>query len=98
MMQATDFRNLHDRAHIRPLDWPPTRCILLEHEVSAVIVREIAGQDAVQVAFVQDEDGARGDWMAGAPGNEADHLGSAVKKLGIRRPSRVATGGDAPAW
>jgi len=48
--------------------------------------------------------GARGDWMAGqrrtgrgrATKHEADHLGSADEKLGIRRPSRVAIGGDAP--
>ena len=25
MMQTADFRNLHDRAHLRPLDWPPIR-------------------------------------------------------------------------
>jgi hypothetical protein len=58
MMQATDFRNLHDRAHLRPLDWPPIRRILLEREVSScsVIVREIAGQDAAQVRFTKDED------------------------------------------
>jgi hypothetical protein len=49
--------------HARPCPPPaarlaPIRCILLEREVSAcpVIVREIAGQDAVQVAFAQDED------------------------------------------
>ena len=35
MMQTADFRNLYDRAHLRPLDWPPIRRILLEREVSA---------------------------------------------------------------
>jgi hypothetical protein len=58
VVQTADFRNLHDRAHLRPLDWPPIRRILLEREVSSrpVIVREIAGQGATQVAFAQDED------------------------------------------
>ena len=58
MMETADFRNLHDRAHLRPLDWPPIRCILLKREVSAcpVMVGEIAGQDAAQVAFAQNED------------------------------------------
>jgi hypothetical protein len=34
---TADFRNLHDRAHLRPLDWPPIRRILLEREVSACL-------------------------------------------------------------
>jgi hypothetical protein len=57
MMKTPDFGKRHDPAHFRPLDGPPIRRILLEPEVSSrpVIVREIAGQDAVQVAFAQDE-------------------------------------------
>ena len=58
MMKTADFGNLHDRAHLRRLDWPPMRRILLEREVSSrpVIVREVARQDTAQVAFAQDED------------------------------------------
>ena len=58
MMKTPDFGNLHDRTHLRPLDGPPIRRILLEREVSSrpVIVGDVARQDATQVAFVQDED------------------------------------------
>jgi Integrase core domain len=41
MMKTADFGNLHDRAHLRPLDWPPIRRILLEREVSSRPVRLI---------------------------------------------------------
>ena len=58
MMQATDFGNLHDRPHLWPLDWPHVWRILLEREVSPrlVIVEKVAGQEASQMAFAQDED------------------------------------------
>ena len=58
MMQATDFGNRHDRAHRRPLDGPDVRRILVEREVSsrAVIVREVAGQDAAEVPLAEHED------------------------------------------
>ena len=58
MMEAPDFGDLHDPAHLRPLDRPPVGCILLEGEVSSrtVIVRQVPGRDPVQVAFVQNED------------------------------------------
>ena len=58
MVQATDFGNLHDRPHLWPLDWPHVWRILLEREVSPrlVIVEKVAGQEASQVAFAQDED------------------------------------------
>ena len=57
MMEATDFGNRHELAHLRRLDGPPIRRVLLKREVSscAVVVREVAGQDAVQVPFAQDE-------------------------------------------
>jgi hypothetical protein len=57
MMQATDFGDLHDLAQRRRLDGPPLWCILLEREVSsgAVVVPEVACQDAPQVLFVQDD-------------------------------------------
>jgi hypothetical protein len=57
MMQATDFGNLHDLAHVRWLDGPSIRRILLERKVSscAVVVREVTGQDAAQVPFAQHE-------------------------------------------
>ncbi len=57
MVQATNFRNLHDLPDLGPLDWPPTRRIFPEGKVSscAVIVREVGSQQAAQVAFAQDE-------------------------------------------
>ena len=58
MMQAPDFGDLHDPAHLRPLDRPPVWRGLLEREMGsgAVIVREVRGQDATQVAFAQNDD------------------------------------------
>ena len=58
MMQATDLANLDDPAELRPLDWPCVGCIFVEREMGSgpVIVREVAGQKAAQVAFAQDED------------------------------------------
>ena len=62
MMQPTDFGNRHDCAQRRRLDGPPVGRILVERKVErkvgscAVIIREVAGQDAAQVALVQDED------------------------------------------
>ena len=58
MMQATDFRDLEDRAEFRRLNWPSVGCILVEREVGAgpVIVGDVAGQDAAQVPFIKDED------------------------------------------
>ncbi len=58
MMQAPDLGNLHDSAHLRPLDRPHVWRILLEREVSssAVIVGEVAGQDAAEVLLVKNED------------------------------------------
>ena len=56
-MQATDFGNRDDRAGRRRLDRPSVGCVLVEREVSAspVVVREVAGQDAPQVLFAEDE-------------------------------------------
>src|SRR6516164_11425521 len=58
MMQAPDFGNLHAPAHLRPLDRPPGWRVLVEREMRscAVIVREVRGQDATQVAFAQNDD------------------------------------------
>ena len=58
MVQAADFGNLDDLARRGPLDRPQVGRILVEREVSArpVIVREVAGQDAAQVSFAEDED------------------------------------------
>ena len=57
MMQSTDFGNPHDPAQRGRLDGPSVWRILLEREVSscAVIVGEVAGQDAPQVPFAEDE-------------------------------------------
>jgi len=56
--QTTDFGKLDDPAELRPLDRPCVGCIFVEREVGSrpVIVREVAGQEAAQVAFAQDED------------------------------------------
>src|SRR5438046_2858079 len=56
-MQATDFGNLHDPAHLGELDGPDVRRILVEREMraSAVIVGEVAGQDAAQVTFAENQ-------------------------------------------
>lgn len=58
MMQTTDFGNLDDRAELRPLDGPTVGRIFVKREVSSrpVIVREVAGEDAAQVPFAEDED------------------------------------------
>src|SRR5712664_2921877 len=58
MMQATDFGNRDDPAELRPLDWPCVGRVFLEREVSsgAVIVGEVAGQDAAQVPFAENKD------------------------------------------
>ncbi len=57
MMQATDFRNLHDPSRLGVLDGPGVRCALVEREMSAtvVIVPEVPGRDAAQVPFAEDE-------------------------------------------
>ena len=58
MMQATNFGNLHDLTHLWPLDRPHIRRVLLERQVSScpVVVHDVAGQDAAQMAFAKDED------------------------------------------
>src|SRR5258708_12032881 len=55
VMQATDFGNLHDPAHLGELDGPDVRRILVEREMRAspMIVGEVAGQDAAQEAFAK---------------------------------------------
>src|SRR5256712_3824320 len=57
VMQATDFGNLHDSARLGELDGPDVRRILVEREMRAslVIVGEVAGQDAAQVAFAENQ-------------------------------------------
>jgi hypothetical protein len=57
MMQATDFGNLHDPSPLGELDGPGVRRILVEREMSAplVIVLEVAGQDAAQMPFAENE-------------------------------------------
>ena len=57
MMQAPNFWNLHDPARVGELDGPDVRRILVEREIraSSVIVRDVAGQDATQVVFAEDE-------------------------------------------
>ena len=57
MMQATDFGNLHDPARLGELNGPDVRRIRVEREMSAspVKVREVAGQDAAEVPFAENE-------------------------------------------
>jgi hypothetical protein len=58
MMQATDLGNLHYPARPGQLNGPAVRRVLVEREMCAcpVVVGEISGQDATQVAFAQNED------------------------------------------
>ena len=58
MVEATDFAKQHDPAGSWPFDGPPVGRVLVEREMRscAVIVREVCGQDATQVAFAQDDD------------------------------------------
>jgi len=62
MVQATDFADGHDLAHLRRLDRPSVWSILGEGEMGpgVVVVREIRSQDVSQVALAQDELSARG--------------------------------------
>ena len=57
MVQPADFGNLQDPARLRELNGPDVWGILVEREVRAslVIVGEIAGKDAAQVSFAEDE-------------------------------------------
>src|SRR2546425_12030938 len=57
VMQATDFGNFHDPARLGELDGPDVRRILVEREMRAspVIVGEVTGQDAAQVAFAENQ-------------------------------------------
>ena len=58
MMQTADFGNRDDPAEFRRLNWPSVGCVLVKREVSArlVIVPEVAGQNAAEVAFAQHAD------------------------------------------
>ena len=58
MVEATDFAKQHDPAGSWPFDGPPVGRVLVEREMrsGAVIVREVHGQDATQVAFAQNDD------------------------------------------
>jgi hypothetical protein len=57
MMQATDFGDRHDPARLGELNGSASRRIFVEREMRAspVIVREVAGENAAQVPFGQDE-------------------------------------------
>ena len=57
-MQAADFWSHDDRAHLGPLDGSHVGRVLLEREMSsrAVIVDEVAGQDAAQVPLAEHKD------------------------------------------
>jgi hypothetical protein len=58
MMQTTDLGNRDDHPGPRRLDWPAGGCILVEREVCAgpVVVREVRGQDASQMALAENDD------------------------------------------
>ena len=85
MMQPTDFGNRHDCAQRRRLDGPPVGRILVERKVGscAVTIREVAGQDAAQVALVQDEDMAQ--TFAPDRADEAFHEGILPRAVGRRQ-------------
>ena len=56
MMQTADFGHLQDPARLGELDGPDVGGVLVEREMRAglVVVREVPGQDAAQVAFAED--------------------------------------------
>jgi len=56
-MQATDFGKFHDPARLGKLDGPDVRRVLVEREMCAspVVVGEVTGQDAAQVAFAENQ-------------------------------------------
>src|SRR6516165_6386295 len=58
MMQAPDFGNREDHARFRRLDGPSVRGVLVEREVrpSAMIVREVRGQDAAQMPLAEHDE------------------------------------------
>jgi hypothetical protein len=57
MVQATDFGKLHDLPRGWKLDRPEVRRVLVEGEVGArlMVIGEVAGQDAAEVALAEDE-------------------------------------------
>src|SRR5437879_5102732 len=83
MMEATDFGNLPYRPRLHPLDGPHVWRILLKREVSsrAVIVREVAGQAAAQMAFAKDEDMIQ----TLAPDRADKPLGEGILPWAVRR-------------
>ena len=84
MVEATDFAERHDPAGRRSLDAPPVGRVLLQREMgsSAVIVREVRGQDATQVAFAQPEDMLKA--LAADRANEPFHERTLPGALGGR--------------
>src|SRR2546430_1145164 len=82
-MQATDFGNLHDPARVGELDGPDVRRILVEREmrVSPVIVGEVAGQDAAQVAFAENQNVIQ----TLAPDRTDEALGERILPGAVRR-------------
>jgi hypothetical protein len=57
VVQATDFGKLHDLPRRRELDRPEVRGVLVEGKVGArlMVIGEVAGQDAAEVALAEDE-------------------------------------------
>ena len=92
MVEATDFAERHDPAGRRSLDAPPVGRVLVEREMRscAVIVREVRGQDATQVAFAQPEDMLKA--LAADRANEPFHEQTLPGALGGREalPNRHA--------
>ncbi len=83
-MQATDFGGRHDRAYLGALDGSHVGRVFLEREVSsgAVIVGEVAGQDAAQVPLAEHKDMVQAFPPHGA--NEPFHEGILPRTLGGR--------------
>jgi hypothetical protein len=57
MVEATDFANRDDLAEFRLFNRAAVRRVLVEREMRAspVVVGEVAGQDAAQVAFAENQ-------------------------------------------
>ena len=83
VVQAADFGTLHDLARRGELDRPEVGCVLVEREMGArlMVIGEVAGQDAAQVSFAEDEDVIQ----TLAPDRTDEALGERILPRAVRR-------------
>src|SRR5262245_42901493 len=57
VVQAADFRKLHDPARLGARDGSKVGCVLVEREMGArlMVIGEVPGQDSTQVSFAEDK-------------------------------------------